>query len=429
MGVLEFQQLVESGQPSDAALRFWYLRFRFMNPLTPFEPHQEGDFAFGEFLSERLSEALLHMVEVPVSTWLLFVPLLLCLRPVFGFDPTPLTEFLVFAAGGLLLLNLFLFWRMETIMNYHTPSSGELREYLQALAQPRKAAQLPQAPLELLPPISRNGALCSFIRGAKVMNSQESLFILGPRGVPALRTCIQLSLSLHVVAVTATAKLLLSPHYQHVMFAVLGYWSGCAPLLILLLSLGLFPALAANFTLLSNVGSLASRQAVQASAHRVLLQQLERQYQILQFLRFRADTFFASHPGRAVGEIEEASQLYSSLPFEVQKGYQDVFHAFAKIDVEPTISLENIFKMIDAFALEERVPDCKAKAGELALPEPPSSSNMIMHLLEDETRASLPPHLQETQKRVGAIFFQLASWIDEMEDRAREFQPKGSSTR
>lgn len=155
-----------------------------------------------------------------------------------------------------------------------------------------------------------------------------------------------------------------------------------------------------------------------------------------------------------------------------------------------------------------------------------------MHLLEDETRASLPPHLRETQKRVGWIFLlfldsrnpfsgensqdlfdfldddadgyvtmvrqlgalrrrcsvhphcspflksafhnylfknlqndflenleglrpaaseeeikqllatishgargelvgynQLASWIDEMEDRAREFQPKGSSIR
>lgn len=364
MGVFEFQKLIESGQPSDAALRFWFLRFRFMNPLTPFVPHQEGDFAFGEFLSERLSEALLHMVEIPVSTWLLFIPLLLCLRPVFGFNPTPLMEFLVFAAGGLLFFNLFLFWRLETIMNYHTPSSKEISEYLQALAQPRKAAQLPQAPLELLPPITRNGALCGLIRGARVMNAQESLFILGPRGVPALRTLIQLSLSLHVVAVTVTAKLLLSPHYQHVMFAVLGYWSGFAPLLILLLSMGLFPAIATNFTLLSNIGSLASRQAIAASAHRVQLQQLERQYQILQFLRFRADTFFASHPGRAMGEIEEANQIYSSLPPEVQKGYQDVFHAFAKIDVEPRISLENIFKMIEAFALEERIPDCRAKAGE-----------------------------------------------------------------
>lgn len=366
MGTLEFQQLVKTRQASDSALRFWYIRYRFMNPLTPFAPHQEGEFHFGEFLSERLSETLLHMVEVPISTWALFIPILLSLRPVFGFSPKPLVEFLVFAAGALLFFNLFIFWRLESVLNYHTPSSKEIDEYLQGLAQPRNSTELPVAPIEALPPVTRNGAICTLIRGARVMNAHESLFVLGPRGIPALRTLIQLSLSLHVVAVTAAAKLLISPHYQHVMFGVLGYWSGIAPLLVLFLSMGLFPSIATLFTVVSNLGSLASRQAIAASAQRLHLRQLERQFQILQFLRYKAETFFAAHPGRARDEIEEAKQLYDSLSPETQKGYQDIFHAFAELKEEPRIPLANIHKMIEAFALNERIPDCKEKAGQVS---------------------------------------------------------------
>ncbi|CDJ61149.1 hypothetical protein, conserved [Eimeria maxima] len=362
MGESEFQQIVKSREASDSALRFWYIRFRFMNPLTPFAPHQEGEFNFGEFLSERLSETLLHMVEIPISTWTLFIPILLSVRPVFGFSPKPLMEFLVFAAGALLFFNLFIFWRLETVLNYHTPSSKEIEEYLRGLAQPGTSTVLPAAPIEALPPVTRNGPICTLIRGARVMNAQESLFVLGPRGIPAMRTLIQLSLSLHVVAVTAAAKLLISPHYQHVMFGVLGYWSGIAPLLVLLLSMGLFPSIATHFTVVSNLGSLASRQAIAASAQRLRSQQLERYFQMLQFLRYKADTDFASRPGRARDEIEEAKQLYDSLSPETQKGYQDIFHAFAELAEEPRIPLTNIHKMIEAFALNERIPDCKEKA-------------------------------------------------------------------
>ncbi|CDI84298.1 hypothetical protein, conserved [Eimeria praecox] len=460
MGVLEFQQLVKSKAASDSALRFWYIRFRFMNPLTPFAPHQEGEFHFGEFLSERLSETLLHMVEIPISTWALFIPILLSARPVFGFSPKPLVEFLVFAAGALLFFNLFIFWRLETVLNYHTPSSKEIEEYLRGLAQPRASTELPPAPIEALPPITRNGPICTLIRGARVMNAQESLFVLGPRGIPALRTLIQLSLSLHVVAVTAAAKLLLSPHYQHVMFGVLGYWSGIAPLLVLLLSMGLFPSIATHFTIVSNLGSLASRQAIAASAQRLHMKQLERHFQILQFLRYKADTFFASHPGRARDEIDEAKQIYDALSPETQKGYQDIFHAFAELGEEPRIPLTNIHKMIEAFALNERIPDCKAKAdGWVAALDAsesltfPAFTADLFDFLDDDAdgyvtvddfmenlRGLRPAASEEEVKQLVAAmalgvrgelisFYQLASWMDDIEDRARSFHPKGSPTR
>ncbi|CDJ52004.1 hypothetical protein, conserved [Eimeria brunetti] len=461
MGLLEFQQLVKNRQATDSALRFWFIRYRFMNPLTPFAPHHEGEFHFGEFLSERLSETLLHMVEIPISTWALFIPILLSLRPVFGFSPKPLVEFLVFAAGGLLFFNLFIFWRLESVLNYQTPSSREIEEYLKSLAQqPRSPPDLPAAPIESLPPITRNGPICTLIRGARVMSAQESLFVLGPRGIPALRTLIQLSLSLHIVAITAAAKLLLSPHYQHIMFGVLGYWSGVAPLLVLLLSMGLFPSIATHFTVVSNLGSLASSQAIAASAHRLHQQQLERHFQILQFLRFKADTFFASHPGRARDEIEEARQLYEALSPETQKGYQDIFHAFAELGEEPRIPLANIHKMIEAFALNERIPDCKQKAdGWVAaldsserLTFPAFTADLFDFLDEDAdgyvTVDDFMDHLrglrpaaseEEVKQLVAAIaqgvrgelisFYQLASWIDEIEDRARNFHPKGSPTR
>lgn len=367
MGVSDFQELVENRRASGSALRFWYLRYRFMNPKTPFVPHQEGQFSFGEFLAERLSETLLHMVEIPLVTWMSFIPVALCVRPALGLDPMPLMEVLVFMAGGLLFANLFIFWRLETIMNYLAPTNKEIELYLHGLGMARRLAQLPAAPIDGLPAITRNGALCSIIRGARIMNAQESLFVLGPRGVSALQGLIQLSISLHIVAVTVILKLLLSPHYQHIMFGVLGYWSGIAPLAIVLLSMCLFPSIATEFTIISNIGSLASHQAIAASAERVQLQLLERQFQILQFLRHKADVRFASQPGRAKDEIDEAKQLYDSLSPEIQKGYQDIFHAFAELAEQPRIPLKNIITMVDAFSLSERIPDCKQKAGAVRL--------------------------------------------------------------
>lgn len=362
MGALDFQQLVESKRASGFALPFWYLRYRFMNPSTPFLPHQEGQFAFGEFLTERLSETLLHMVEIPFVTWILFIPVLLCLRPVLGFNPKNLVEFLVFAAGGLLFINLFIFWRLDSVRNYHVPSNKDIELYIQNLQMPRGAAQLPPAPVDELPPIMRNGTVCSMIRGSRIMNAQESLFIFGRRGVLILQNLIQFSLSLHIVAVTVIVKMLASPHYQHVMFGVLGYWSGIAPLIIILFSMCLFPRIATEFTIISNIGSLASRQAIAESAQRVQLQRLERHFQILQFLRYKADIHFASQPGRAKDEIDEAKELYDSLSPEIQKGYQDIFHAFAELAEQPRIPQKNIYTMIDAFALSDRIPDCKKKA-------------------------------------------------------------------
>ncbi|KAL8435399.1 hypothetical protein ACSSS7_002531 [Eimeria intestinalis] len=374
MGASEFQQLVEARRATDSALRFWYFRYRFTNPTTPFVPHQEGQFAFGEFLTERLSETLLHMVEIPLSTWILFIPIVLCLRPVLGFDPRPLMEFLVFAAGGLLFCSLFIFWRLETLTFYHTPTPKEIELHLQSLGAPRQQLEIPAAPIDSLPPITRNGPICSVIRGSRIMNSQESLFLFGPRGVSVLRTLIQLSLSLHIVAVTVIVKLLVSPHYQHIMLGVLGYWSGFAPLAIVLLSMSFFPAIATQFTIISNIGSMASRQAIAASAEKLQLQLLERQYQILQFLRYKAEVSFASQPGRAKDEIEEAKQLYDALSPEIQKGYQDIFHAFAELADQPRIPVKNIMTMIDAFSLSERIPDCKHKAGGWVAALDPSGS-------------------------------------------------------
>ncbi|KAL8427838.1 hypothetical protein Efla_005804 [Eimeria flavescens] len=501
MGVAEFQQLAEEKQASDGALRFWYFRFRFMNPTTPFVPHQEGQFSFGEFLTERLSETLLHMVEIPISTWLLFIPVVLCARPVLGFNPKPLTAFLLFAGAGLLFCNLFIFWRLETIKFYHTPTRKEIETYLLELERPGYQSQVPPAPIDSLPPITRNGALCSLVRGARIMNAQESLFLFGPRGIPVLQTLIQLSLSLHIVVVTAIVKLLVSPHYQHIMFGVLGYWSGFAPLALILLSISIFPTIATQLTIISNIGSMASRQAIAASAEKVQLQLLERQFQILQFLRHKAEVYFASQPGRARDEIEEARQLYDSLSPEIQKGYQDIFHAFAELADQPRIPLKNIMTMIDAFSLGERIPDCKHKAdGWVAALDPsgsltyPAFTALVMHLLEDETRSLVPAHLRAARIQVSlaTLFFlhgklgsnkgvqdlfdfldedadgfitvddllenlvglkpaaseeeleqlvaaishgargeligltQLTSWIDEVEDRARELCPKGS---
>ncbi|XP_026190907.1 uncharacterized protein LOC34622246 [Cyclospora cayetanensis] len=458
MSLSDFQQLAESKNASGSALRFWYLRHRIMNPTTPFVPHQEGQFCFGEFLAEQLSGTLLRMVEIPVSTWLLFIPIVLCVRPLLGLDPTPLVECLLYASGGLLFLNLFIFWRLETIVNYHVPSHNEIKMYLQSLGLPRQPMELPGAPIDALPPITRNGTLCSLIRGTRIMNAQESLFLLGPRGISALRTIIQLSLSLHIVAVTIIVKLLLSPHYQHIMFAVLGYWSGIAPLLILVFSMGLFPVIATELTLISNIGALASRQALEESAKRVQLKVLERQFQILQFLRHKADIHFASQPGRARDEIEEAKQLYDTLSPEIQKGYQDVFHAFAELSAQPRIPLKNIYTMINAFSLSERIPDCKKKAEGWVTALDPSGSltypaftaDLFDYLDEDadgyitvddllESLAGLRPaaSMEEVEQLVAAIAHgsrgelismpQLVLWIEDMEERAREFRPKGSS--
>lgn len=41
------------------------------------------------------------------------------------------------------------------------------------------------------------------------------------------------------------------------------------------------------------------------------------------------DLHFASEAGRILDEIEEARQLYDSLPRKKQKGFQDIFHSFA----------------------------------------------------------------------------------------------------
>lgn len=363
MDISDFHPTVERRGASGSALRFWYLRHRFMNPTTPFSPHQEGRFSFGEFLSERLSETLLHMVEIPISTWVIFIPVSLCIRPVLGLDPMPLMEFFAFSAAGLLFANLFIFWRLETIMNYHVPAQKDIKLYFEGLKMPRQTPEVPPAPIDALPPITRNGVFCSIIRGARIMNAQESLFLFGPRGAAALRTLIQLSLSLHIVAFTVIVKLVLSPHYQHIVFDVLGYWSGIVPMALILLSMNLFPSIAANFTVISNIGSLASRQAIAESAERVQIQLLERQFQILQFLRHKADVHFASQPGRAKDEIDEAKQIYDSLSPEIQKGYQDIFHAFAEMAEQPRIPKKNIITMIKAFSLSDRIPDCEEKAG------------------------------------------------------------------
>ncbi|KAL8448402.1 hypothetical protein Emag_003953 [Eimeria magna] len=455
--VFILMQLVEGRRATDSALRFWYFRYRFTNPTTPFVPHQEGQFSFGEFLTERLSETLLHMVEIPLFTWILFIPIALCLRPVLGFDPKPLMEFLVFAAGGLLFCSLFIFWRLETITFYHTPTPKEIEFYLQSLGVPRQQLEIPAAPIDSLPPVTRNGTICSVIRGARIMNSQESLFLFGPRGVPVLRTLIQLSLSLHIVAVTVIVKLLVSPHYQHIMFGVLGYWSGFAPLAIVLLSMTFFPAIATQFTVISNIGSMASRQAIAASAEKLQLQLLERHYQILQFLRYKAEVSFASQPGRTKDEIDEAKQLYDALSPEIQKGYQDIFHAFAELADQPRIPVKNIMTMIDAFSLSERIPDCKHKAdGWVAALDPSGSLTYpaftadlfdfldedadgyitIDDLLENLTGLKPAASEEEVEQILAAIshgargelvgLSQLVSWIDELEDRARELRPKGS---
>ncbi|KAL8444984.1 hypothetical protein Emed_005953 [Eimeria media] len=337
--------------------------------------------------------------------------------------------------------HLFIFWRLETLTFYHTPTPKEIEVYLQSLGVPRQQLELPAAPIDSLPPVTRNGAICSVIRGARIMNSQESLFLFGPRGVSVLRTLIQLSLSLHIVAVTVIVKLLVSPHYQHIMFGVLGYWTGFAPLAIVLLSMSFFPAIATQFTIISNIGSMASRQAIAASAEKLQLQLLERQYQILQFLRYKAEVSFASQPGRAKDEIDEAKQLYDALSPEIQKGYQDIFHAFAELADQPRIPVKNIMTMIDAFSLSERIPDCKHKAdGWVAALDP--SGNLTYpaftadDLLENLTGLKPAASEEEVEQIVAAIshgargelvgLSQLVSWIDEVEDRAKELRPKGS---
>lgn len=137
------------------------------------------DFRFGEFLAEGLSNIVLQIVDIPVLSWLCLIPLIFCVRPVFSLNPLPFSRFLLAWSGVLLLLNMILHWRLESILNYLTATDEAIKEYLRHTQTTPSPAGVPVAPVDKLEPLQTNGIVCSIIRGKRIMSSRVRSFIVG----------------------------------------------------------------------------------------------------------------------------------------------------------------------------------------------------------------------------------------------------------
>ncbi|KEP61825.1 UNVERIFIED_CONTAM: EF hand domain-containing protein [Hammondia hammondi] len=361
---MELQKKVENGSVSTGHLNFWFLRYKFVNPSNPLLAHPNAGFSFGEYLSERLTALVVQLVEVSPSTWIVIMALALLVRPVLEFGPRDTVKFFLGLAGVLAFCTALLYLYVFRLLSKLWPGSAAVANHIQNVTKPGYHGGPGEVPIEACDPVVKNNAFCALIQGTKAVNCQENLFLLGAKGPKVMQTVIQLLIFVHVVTIACLAEMMLSGHSQHVIFEPMGYWTGYVPLLIVTVSLSVFPLITAMFSIFTSVGYFADNEALRRSTERIQRRKLARYHQILVYLQHKANVFFARQRNNIQDEIGRAKQVYESLSVETKRGYQDIFQAFSIHGKEPRISLSNVFLMMRAFELDKRVPDCRRKINE-----------------------------------------------------------------
>ncbi|PFH33029.1 EF hand domain-containing protein [Besnoitia besnoiti] len=390
---IELQRRVEEGRISEDHLKFWFLQYKFVNPSNPLLAHPKSGFSFGEYLSERLTALIAQLVEVSPSTWITIMALALLVRPVLGFGPRGTVKFFFALAGVLAFSTVLLYIFVSRLLSHLWPGSAAVAKHIENVTKPGYVGSPGEAPIDQAEPVVKNNAVCALVQGTKAVNCQEALFCLGSKGHRVTRIVIQLLIFAHVVTIACLAKMMLSGHSQHVIFEPMGYWTGYVPLLIAAASLFAFPAITAKFSTFTSVGYFADNEALRRSSEKLQRRKLARYYQILHFLQHKANVFFARQQNNIDDEIRRAKEVYDSLPVVTQKGYQDIFHAFSSNGEQPRVPVSNLFLMMKAFELDQRVPDCRRKIdewiaildtkkkGELTYPQ---FVTLMLFLLQDE---------------------------------------------
>ncbi|CBZ51815.1 conserved hypothetical protein [Neospora caninum Liverpool] len=421
---MELRKKVEDGSVSTGHLKFWFLRYKFVNPTNPLLAHPKAGFSFGEYLSERLTAVVVKLVEVSPSTWIIIMAFALLVRPVLAFGPRDTVKFFFGLAGVLAFCTVLLYLYLSRLLSQLWPGSVAVADHIQNVTKPGYHGSPGEAPIEGSDPVVKNNAFCAFVQGAKAVNCQEALFLFGSKGPKVMQATIQLIIFAHVVTIACLAKMMLSGHSQHVIFEPMGYWTGYVPLLIIAASLSVFPSITSMFCTFTSVGYFADNEALRRSSDKLQRRKLARYYQILIFLQHKANVFFARQRNNIQDEISRAKEVYTSLPVETQRGYQDIFHAFSANGRQPRIPLSNLFLMMTAFELDQRVPDCRRKINEwMAILDTDKKGELVfpqfVTVSFDETVAPLSPaKYQELQ----IVLFLLQDDIPEMKNKALEEQ-------
>ncbi|PHJ17517.1 ef hand domain-containing protein, partial [Cystoisospora suis] len=176
---------------------------------------------------------------------------------------------------------------------------------------------------------------------------------------------VHLTVFFLMIAYFATVAVLLAAAMaQSGRWFTLGYWTGVVPLAMLIASLAAYPKILSMFTIMTSVGYLVDDEALRRSTERQRRRKVARECQILNYLLHKAGLLFASRPGNLQPEVARAKRYYDSLPVEVQKGYQDVFHAFAVEKDVMRIPLTSMYHLTEALELDKRVPDCRQRTSE-----------------------------------------------------------------
>ncbi|KFG59658.1 EF hand domain-containing protein [Toxoplasma gondii RUB] len=408
---MELQKKVENGSVSTAHLNFWFLRYKFVNPSNPLFAHPNAGFSFGEYLSERLTALVVQLVEVSPSTWIVIMALALLVRPVLEFGPRDTVKFFLGLAGVLAFCTALLYLYVSRLLSKLWPGSAAVANHIQNVTKPGYHGGPGEVPIEAFDPVVKNNAFCALIQGTKAVNCQENLFLLGARGPKVMQTVIQLLIFVHVVTIACLAKMMLSGHSQHVIFEPMGYWTGYVPLVIVTVSLSVFPLITAMFSIFTSVGYFADNEALRRSTERIQRRKLARYHQILVFLQHKSNIFFARQRNNIQDEIGRAKRVYESLSADTKRGYQDIFQAFSINGKEPRISLSNVFLMMKAFELDKRVPDCRRKInewmaildtdkkGELVFPQ---FVTLVQYLIQDDAPEMKNRALEE--QRLNDLF-------------------------